>query len=168
MLLPLKGNHVRLLFARKDWQKIIVQIRCKIRIHRNCKHLRLFTHIVHQLDRQMREGRWLQKQKQKQNIYIYIQISTHNGLVLNELKTTCFFWVEKGSAKDIQIPIGVYYPRAGQLVHFHNTLNQLTSQVHEIFRTHIIVEAYYPSHQLQQFEAAARTSIQNLCRKTSG
>lgn len=47
-------------------------------------------------------------------------------------------------------------------MHFHNIQNQLTSQVSGIVRTHIIEEAYCLSHQPQQFEAAARTTIQNL------
>jgi hypothetical protein len=39
-------------------------------------------------------------------------------------------------------------------VHLNDILNHLISQVSEIFRTHIIEEAYCLPHQLQQFEAA--------------
>lgn len=40
---------------------------------------------------------------------------------------------------------------------FHNILNPLASQLYGIFHIHIIEEVYYPSHQLQQLEAAQRT-----------
>lgn len=61
------------------------------------------------------------------------------------------------------MPNDIYFPHEGGHVCFRNIQNQLTSQAFGIFRTRIIEEACCLPHQLQQFEAAAGTTIQNLC-----
>jgi len=71
----------------------------------------------------------------------------------------------KYRTKDLHIPIDICFPHEGWHVHFHNIQNQSTSQLSGIFHSHIIEEAYCLSHQLQQFEAAWRTTIQNFCWK---
>jgi hypothetical protein len=74
-------------------------------------------------------------------------------------------WFGEGlSTKDLHIPNDICSPHEGGHKHFHNIQNQLTSQVSGIVRTRIIEEVYCLSHQPQQFEAAARTTIQNLGR----
>lgn len=66
------------------------------------------------------------------------------------------------STKDLRIPHDIRSPHEVAHVHFRSIQNQLTSQVSGSFRTHTIEEAYCLSHQMQQFGAAARTTIQNL------
>ena len=78
-----------------------------------------------------------------------------------------FFWngvlVEEHA--NLHISIDIYSPHEEGHVHSHNTLNPLSSNVSGIFHTQTIEEVYYPSHLLQQLEAAMKTIIQNRSRK---
>lgn len=60
------------------------------------------------------------------------------------------------------MPNDICFPHEGGHEHFCNIQNQLTSQASGIFHTRTIEEAYCQPHQPQQFEAAARTTVQNF------
>ena len=66
---------------------------------------------------------------------------------------------------NLHISLDIYSPHAVGHVHSHNTLNPLSSHVSGIFHTRTVGEVYYPSHRLQQLEAAFRTIVQKSCRE---
>ena len=64
-----------------------------------------------------------------------------------------------GSARILQTQTDKCSPRVVEHVHYHNKQNQQTSQASAIFHIHIVEEAYCPSHQRQQLEAAGRHNV---------
>jgi len=63
-----------------------------------------------------------------------------------------------GSARILQTQTDICSPHVVKHVHCHNKQNRQTSQVSGIFHIRIVEEAYCPSHQRQQLEAACRST----------